>query len=622
MIVNSGGDKKLQRNQQPRRQQLPGSAAGEEQEEEEKIMSSTVTVSAVIKTDTATQYLVSSNPATTAASAFICGDNGGKNGSPSSSSTLTGRLGEKAESAPVNGVTLLDQSKSIAAVVQQHRAPPRALPAINLDEGRIRINNGSMESCGMLPVEIEIALSGNANNTLNDMPPRTDKAPLSVTNIDEIRSALANDGDCEPTPTLPVNERSVALKKGLSSDRESQLLGGPKTKASIVNRSSSIVIAPSSSCDQNNNNNCDPDRHSDGDGQRSAVPSITLKAVEEEEKLRDCVRGIDTVTTTSIITTSSSSTAINNGNHVRNNNNNNNNKTIEPRSVINGLQKTAEEIQPEIIVVAAAEAVVDSSGIHNGGCDKEPISSAIEVEVLKSTKVAPKIESEIPLITKANQFAQLERRIILGGSELGRTEIARDSTVSIENNSGSIPGPQSVVVDCDQRETAQTRKVNLLGDCSDTKRGTTLGQQQDQLKQEEEEKNNRDVDQWQAKSNDKNQVSEKMDPITDSVTAEIVIAGGAVNEVEEVVIEAAVVGGGEGKGDSNGEHIIGSDDDVDVDLTEVDQSSTSGQKSEAAAAAALAEQKSTTAEPEEVTQPQEKGRKKDRQTRIKPLNVQ
>lgn len=610
MIVNSGGDKQQQRNQQPR-QQLPGSAAGEE---EEKIMSSTVTVSAAIKTDTATQYLVSSNPASTAASAVICGDNGGKNGSPSSS-TLT-RIEGKAESAAVNGVTLLDQSKSIAAVVQhtnhhQPAPPPRVLPAINLDEGRIRINNSSMESCGM-PAAV-VALSTN-NSTLNDMPPRPDKAPLSVTNIDEIRSALAN--DCEPTP---VNEPSV--KKGPSSDRESQLLGGPKTKASIVNRStSSIVIA--TSCDQNNNNNnninCDPDRNIGG-GQRSA-PSTTLNQVQHEEKLRDCVRGIDTVTTTSIITTSSSSTTINNGNHVRNNNNN---KTIEPRSVINGLLKTDPEIQPEIIVVAerVVDSICSSSRIHNGGCDKEPISSVIEAKVLTKvagSEVAPKIESEIPLITRANQFAQLERRIILGGSGAVAfdTEIAQDSTVD-ENNSGSIPGRRrNNSVDCDQRETAQTRKVNLLGD-SDTKRGTTLGQHQDQLK-EEGEKNNRDVDLWQAKSNDKNQVSEKMDPITDSVTAEIVIAvtGGAVNEEEMVVIETVVVPGelevvGGGKGDSsNGEHIIGSDD---VDLTEVDQSSNSDQKS-AAAAAALTEEKSTTATDEEVTQPEEKGRKKDRQT--------
>lgn len=437
-------------------------------------MSSAATVSAVIKTDTAS----SSNPLPTSerTQLVVCGDNGGRKNL---------RAGEQPESAAVNGVTLWDQSAAAAE-------------AVNLGEGRpkIWIGDGPMERPGIPAAKISTNGGGHDSN---DLPLSDDKAvPLSVTNIDEIRVALAN--ACE-------------TKKDLSSSAQSRV-GGPQTKAPEINPRTIVVPF----LDQNNN--CAPDRH-------------TLSA-----ELRDCGRGIDAAVP---IIGCTSSAAINNGNHVRNNNNNCSSKTIEPRSVINGLSET------EIPAAIVAETVHSSSDIRD---DKAPISSAIQVTIEgEANKKAT--ESETPLPTKANQFAQLDRRIILGGS----AEAAAES-VAKSVDSGAVPGPKiepRSVIDRDQRESAQTRKVNSLDS------STTLGQDE-----------NLDAD--LSSGPDKNQVSERMDPITDSVTAEIVIAAVDVPAKEDLV------GGSPAQGDAEETQT-----DNDADLTEVNQPLSMEQSIEAAA---------------------------------------
>lgn len=507
---------------------------------EKEIMSSAATTTKSETTQQpATQCLVSSNPARAPTTdTDTARDNGqGKNERESIQQM------EKAESAAVNEVTLLDQSMPVLA--------------INLVEGRILISTSTAS-----PVQNEIPAATqtvSASSTIT-APPRSlnvsaagdgDKAVvLSVTNIDEIRRSTKTASDCKPT-------LSTLWKKGsdrgsiTSFDSEPQQ-GGPNLAvvevASPANRTSFIVLA--TSLDQNNNSNSAPDRYratstpghkppttvEGGDGDLLSEPSGPLNGINNNnnhraeevvvEKLRDCVQGIP------------SAPQINNGNHVRNNN-----TTIEPRSVINGLPKR--EIQ-SIVVQQLQEAN------SNGACDKESISSAVatgqkrpvEEELLPSV-----IESEIA--EESDQFAQLERRIVEGGS-------------------GQEKKNSALIVSVDQTEEIVSE---------DDRKGTMRPKQKSKSKKKNT--NSRKIDNKKCE-----EVPVEMDPITDSLSntpeEEVILSsasdatGPAVNVEEGVSKEKEgasasdtdsdpQVGGVEG-------HII---DSGDVDLTEVEQSALS-----------------------------------------------
>lgn len=487
MIINT--ENVVDRDKQPhqQRQQLSGlstAAPGKE----EKVMSSTVTVSsAMIKTET--QYLVSTQSATTSA---IRRDNGvGKNDGP---------IMNQPESAVVNGVTLLDQSMMGSA--------------INLGEGRIRIKN-----IHEIPAAASKAVS--PSSTINGMPRAingNDKALLlSVTNIDEIRMSTNSPNNCEAAkqrPGLPEKDGSSVGGCKLGG------VGKSPPPPSVSNRVTTVVS--STSLDQNNN------MYQEGALSNSLKPdesSENCDRGEDEEKLRDCVQGIDTSTAIAA--------AINNGNHVRNNNN-----TIEPRSVINGLAKT--EIQQQ-------QQQQPESG--NGDCDKASVSSAAQKSV---GNVIEEAESEIAEITneKVNQFAQLERRIILGGSA---TEIAIENSNLTSGNNNNL----AAVINHHQSEAAAKVHPLLFGN-SDRK-GVMICD-------------------TAVNRSDENQVSEKMDSITDSVTAaeenvdaatssssSLLLSGPEVlvcREEKEGASEAVPeIRGGEG-------HII---DRCEFDLTDVGQ---------------------------------------------------
>lgn len=352
-------------------------------------MSSTVTVS-TIKTDTntrpaaATQYPVSSNPTTTTAA--LCPDNGIRKSCKTASppAPIIRLAKETPESAPMNGVTLVEQQ------------PARSC--------------GDLDPAGVRPL---VRISGHAtdpkipfaNTPINAKPPsatahnnRDDKVvSLSVTNIDEITRRSANT-DCKPTERATLRKDTTIIS---SSDRESQLGGPPQSplpRPAIVNRST--IVVSTSSLDQNNNSLSAPDRQQI----RADIISVTTAAGQlggSEEKLRDCVQPIETTTVTGIG---------NNGNHVGQGN-----TTIDPRpSVINGLTKA---VQIQSINLPAPR---NSSNV---AADK-----TIESETKRGGEAVNQSSS------------QLKRRITLGGS--GSETASKNSKLATAfNNKNNFTGP-------------------------------------------------------------------------------------------------------------------------------------------------------------------------------------
>lgn len=551
-------------------------------------MSSMVTVSSLIKTatTTTTQYLVSNPEAAVTTSASICRDNAANNKATISSRNGTSNNKNTLEqAAAVNGVNLLDQSI-----------------AINLAEGRITISQVSDHPTvaggsggGIVVVDerensISKELSGHK---LNGIPPR-DKA-LSVTNIDAITSTLANASDSATAKTTTQRTTTTVEPKtgqtSRSSDTDIELGGLGKVSArgdgntvkiceAIVPRSSVVSLDKNNnnSSQSNNNNNCDPDRHCPSAGglssslqlakvgtKPSLQPSSAPNAIEDT--LRDCDWNGEKKE--AIVT----ATAINNGINKPRQGSGNNTKTIEPRSVINGLE--IEVIQSIVSSPSTCNKSVDKEVICrsesvNGeaAADKQQNNNNNKKTVGESVK-SPTNESEIP-VAIADQFAQLERRIILGGSG-SEIELANsDSAAQIVKDSNQVACKTSnninnnlIAIDRDQTEVTEVSLVETIK--VTTKRGTTLtsGRGGDNLSEDHN------------KSGGGDQVTEKiiiMDPITDSVAAAIVIAAAEVmTEVGEtekkkgqIVAEEMIIGG----------HMDRADGDDRVGLTEVDQSPT------------------------------------------------
>lgn len=565
MIVKTQEEDDNNDDKQPRQQLSGSSSSSSSGGEETIIMSSTVTVSAAaataIKTDTTPQYLVSSNPAhtTTTTTLVISGDNGTGKKRESSADTKISQAQPSSESAAVNGVTLLDQSMMIGS-------------AINLGEGRIRISTiTTTTAAAALEHEIPSPLADRAaakTSTINGMPliNPSDKAAttvsLSVTNIDAIRGS----DDCEPHANdhddrMAAAASAALVKKGISCDRASYEVGGPKTQLQAP--TATLLSTPSiaghystsgsaSSVDQNNNSGSAPNSYDtprlpadQGALSQSRKLNGTIgihPSATEEDKLRDCVQGGDA--------TKSKSSAVavfNNGDHVRSNNKSSN-KTIEPRSVINGLlpKHCPEIISKSIGVQQELQKAPNNNNNNNGACvhNKEAISSATPAkveddvsvieEVVAVQKTTSAIESEITAeITNVEliQFAQLERRIILGGSVDTEIAIKKNSELTSGNNNNNSDCHLSAAIDQrhqSERAIAITAAVkgSLVNDKSDTIRSTTS-------------KTNKKIDQGL----DKNQVSEKMDPITDSVTVEA--------EAAEVIVAQVIVTSGEKEGTAN-----------------------------------------------------------------------
>lgn len=560
MIVKTQEEDDNNDDKQPRQQLSGSSSSGGE---ETIIMSSTVTVSAAaataIKTDTTPQYLVSSNPAhTTTTTLVISGDNGTGKKRESNADTKISQAQPSSESAAVNGVTLLDQSMMIGS-------------AINLGEGRIRISTiTTTTAAAALEHEIPSPLADRAaakTSTINGMPliNPSDKAAttvsLSVTNIDAIRGSddcepHANDHDDRMAAAAPA---AVLVKKGISCDIASYEVGGPKTQLQAP--TATLLSTPSiaghystsgsaSSVDQNNNSGSAPNSYDtprlpadqgalSQSGKLNGTIGIHASA-KVEDKLRDCVQGGDATKSKS-----SAVAVINNGDHVRSNNKSSN-KTIEPRSVINGLlpKHCPEIISKSIGVQQELQKASNNNNNNNGACvdNKEAISSATPAkveddvsvieEVVAVQKTTSAIESEITAeITNVEliQFAQLERRIILGGSVDTEIAIKKNSELTSGNNNSDCHLSAAI----DQRHQSERAiaitaavKGSLVNDKSDTIRSTTS-------------KTNKKIDQGL----DKNQVSEKMDPITDSVTVEA--------EAAEVIVAQVIVTSGEKEGTAN-----------------------------------------------------------------------